>query len=408
MTEQHTLERSGPLQGLKVVEFAHIMAGPVCGMMLADMGADVIKIERIPGGDDTRRMVPPGIEGESPAFMIMNRGKRGLAVNLKTEEGRALIHKLVEGADILIENYRRGTMEKLGLGWEAVHGLNPRLIYCSLSGFGRTGPFAAQGGFDLIAQGYSGLMSVTGEGPGRQPVKVGGPVTDITAGILGAMGILAALHERQTSGLGQLVDTSLMEAGIVHTYWHSALGFAMDQSPGPMGSAHPLNAPYQAFETRDGWINVGAANQSNWLKLLDVLEADELRDDPRFDTNTKRLGNLEALSALLTVHFKERKTAEWLRRLEEVGCPAGPVLSIKEMQAHPQTLARDMVVAVEHSRQGTVKTLGAPVKFSRTPSKVAGGAPVFGQHTSDLLAELGYTDQQVQALRENGVIAEEA
>ena len=273
-----------PLDGITVIELAHIMAGPVCGLMLADMGADVIKVEKVPGGDDSRRFLPPDIDGESAAFMMLNRNKRGIAVNLKHEDGKAVLRRLLATADVLIENYRRGTMERLGLGYEVLKEDNPGLIYCEISGFGRTGPYRDRGGFDLIAQGMSGLMSITGEGPGREPVKVGAPVTDITAGILGAMGVLAAYVHRLKTGQGQRVDTSLFEAGIVHSYWQSAICLATGESPGPMGSAHPLNAPYQAFRTADGWITVGAANQANWLKILDVLEVPGIAEAMRVQT----------------------------------------------------------------------------------------------------------------------------
>jgi crotonobetainyl-CoA:carnitine CoA-transferase CaiB-like acyl-CoA transferase len=284
-----TQKRTGPLEGLKVIDLSHIMAGPACSMLLADMGADVIKVEKIPGGDDARRMVPPTVGDESAAFLIMNRNKRGIALDLKTEAGRGVLSRLLKDADVLIENYRLGTMEKMGFGYETLHALNPKLVYCSISGFGRTGPYADRGGFDLVAQGMTGLMSITGEGPGGPPMKAGAPVTDITAGILACVGVLAALHARASSGQGQMVDTSLFEAGITHTYWHSAICFATGQAPGPMGSAHPLNAPYQAFPASDGWINIGAANQENWLRLLAALEAPELGNDPRFANNAQRM-----------------------------------------------------------------------------------------------------------------------
>ena len=295
MTNVAGQKKTGPLTGLKVIDLSHVMAGPTCAMLLADMGADVIKVEKIPGGDDARRMAPPTIAGESAAFLMMNRNKRGIALDLKTEAGRMVLSRLLQDADVLIENYRRGTMERMGFGYEALHASNPRLIYCSISGFGRTGPYADRGGFDLVAQGMSGLMSITGEGPGCPPVKLGAPVTDITAGILACVGILAALHSRASSGQGQMVDTSLFEAGIIHTYWQSAIAFATGQAPGPMGTGHPLNAPYQAFPAADGWITVGAANQGNWLRLLEALEAPELGYDPRFANNPERMRNLPAL-----------------------------------------------------------------------------------------------------------------
>ena len=396
--------KTGPLDGLKVIDLSHIMAGPACTMLLADMGADVIKVEKIPGGEDARRMVPPTIGDESAAFLIMNRNKRGIALNLKTEEGRGILSRLLKDADVLIENYRRGTMEKMGFGYDALHALNPKLIYCSISGFGRTGPYADRGGFDLVAQGMSGLMRITGEGPGSPPMKVGPPVTDITAGILACVGVLAALHARESSGQGQMVDTSLFEAGITHTYWHSAICFATGQAPGPMGTAHPLNAPYQAFPASDGWVTVGAANQENWLRLLEALGAPELRADPRFANNGDRMRNLSALVDVLTPLFKRRTVADWQRRLEESGVPAGPVLDIGEMHADPQALAREMIVETLHPTAEKVKAIGLPIKFSDTPGGVRRAAPVFGQHTQEVLREHGYSDAEIEQMAAQGVI----
>jgi len=397
-------EEFGPLKGLKVIDLSHIMAGPACSMLLADMGADVIKVEKIPGGDDARRMVPPTVADESAAFLIMNRNKRGIALNLKTEAGRGVLSRLLKDADVLIENYRRGTMEKMGFGYDALHALNPRLIYCSISGFGRTGPYADRGGFDLVAQGMSGLMSITGERPGCPPMKAGAPVTDITAGILACVGILAALHSRASSGLGQMVDTSLFEAGITHTYWHSAICFATGQAPGPMGTAHPLNAPYQAFPASDGWITVGAANQENWLRLIEALGAPELGNDPRFANNAERMRNLSQLTAALTPLFQRRSVAEWLRRLEECGVPAGPVLDIAQMHANPQALAREMIVETEHPSAGKVKAIGLPIKFSDTPGDVRRAAPMLGQHSQEVLREHGFSDVEIERMAEQGAI----
>jgi len=398
-------ERHGPLKGVKVIELAHIMAGPVCGLMLADMGADVIKVEKMPGGDDTRRSVPPDIDGESAAFMMMNRNKRGIAVNLKDEKGREVLRRLLRDADVVIENYRRGTMEKLGMGYEELKKINPGLIYAEISGFGRTGPYADRGGFDLIAQGMSGLMSITGEGPGRPPVKVGAPVSDITAGILGALGVVSAYVHKMQTGEGQRVDTSLFEAAITHTYWQSAIAFATGNSPGPMGSAHPLNAPYQALRTSDGWVNIGAANQANWLRLTEVLEAPELAGDERFRENSGRMSHLAALSEALEKHMVTRTTDEWLAKFEAAGLPAGPVLDIAQMHRDPQALALEMVVEAEHARLGPVKTIGLPIKFSGTPGGVQHGAPLYGQHTNEVLSEYGYSADEIAALAECGAVA---
>jgi len=404
-----------PLTGIRVVELAHIMAGPACGLLLADMGADVVKVERLPSGDGSRGFRPPEVGGESAAFMMLNRGKRGIALDFRSEEGRAVVRRLVAAADVLVENFRVGTMERMGLGWDALAELNPRLVYCQITGFGRTGPLATQGGFDLIAQGYSGLMSITGEGPGRGPVKVGAPVTDITAGMLGAFGIVSALLERERTGRGQRVDTSLLEAGITHTFWQSAIALASGVSPGPMGSAHPLAAPYQAFRTTDGWINVGASNEATWQRLTEAIERPDLPEDPRFATNADRMTNLPALIEVLEPIFAARPTRDWLAELERAGVPAGPVASVGEMLVHPQTLAREMVIEVEHSRLGMMRSLGSAVKMSggaeRARSAVPPrgplrGAPLLGEHTREVLAEAGYSEDEARALIQGGVAEE--
>jgi len=392
---------SGPLAGCRVVELAHIMAGPVCGLMLADMGADVIKLEK-PEGDDTRRMVPPTQGGESAAFMMMNRNKRGVALDLKQPEGLAALRRLLGKADVVIENYRRGTMERLGLGYETLAAENPGLIYAEISGFGRTGPYADRGGFDLIAQGMSGLMSITGEAPGRPPVKVGAPVSDITAGILGAMGVAAAWAHRLQTGQGQRVDTSLFEAAITQTYWQSAIAFATGEPPGPMGSAHPLNAPYEAFETADGWITLGAANQTNWERLIALMDMPELGLDPRFAANADRMRHRTELAALLNARFRTRPAAAWLALFEDGGLPAGPVLDIAQMHTHPQTIARAMVPEIAHPTAGAMRTIGLPVKFGATPGGVTRPAPLLGQHTAEVLAEAGYAPDAIDAMTRSG------
>jgi crotonobetainyl-CoA:carnitine CoA-transferase CaiB-like acyl-CoA transferase len=326
-------------------------------------------------------------------------------LDLKHAEGREALRRLVAGSDVLIENYRGDTMDRLGLGYEDLRRINGGLIYGAITGFGRTGPLAEQGGFDLIGQGMSGLMSVTGEGPGRPPVKVGPPVCDITAGILLAMGILAALAHRNRTGDGQMVDTSLFEAGITHTYWQSAIAFATGVAPGPMGSAHPLNAPYEALPTQDGWINVGAATQPTWKRFLAAIGAPELGADPRFADNVARMANRAALIAELSRRMQTRTTAEWLAALADTGCPAGPVLSITEMHAHAQTAARQMVPVVAHPVAGAVQTIGLPVKFSAAPGAVLHGSPRLGEHTRAVLGEFGYAPAEIEALLASGAAA---
>ena len=403
MGGEHSTAPGGPLHGLRVIELAQIMAGPSCGALLADLGAEVIKVEKLPGGDDTRRYAEPNVNGESAAFMMMNRNKRGIAVDLKTEGGREVLRRLASGADVLTENYRRGALDRLRLGADALRALNPALIYCSISGYGRTGPAADKGGFDLIAQGASGLMSITGH-PGQEPVKVGSPVTDMNAGMLAALGIVAAYVHRLKTGQGQFVDTSLLEAGIHQTAWQAAIFFATGVSPGPGGSAHVMAAPYQAFPTADGWINIGGANQSNWERIARLVGAPELIADPRFVDNSARMAHRDELARLLGEHLRERPTRDWLQALDNAGIPAGPIQSIGEMAADPQTLARDMVVELEHPVAGSTRALGVPVKFSATPGSVRRPAPTLGQHTREVLQEIGYTDAEIEALAASGAV----
>jgi len=391
----------GPLSGLKVLELAHIMSGPTAGMLLADLGADVIKVEKVPDGDDTRRFTPPEVNGEASAFMMMNRNKRGIALDLKVPAARHALQRMIDRSDVVIENFRTGTMERFGLGYDVLHKTNPALIYCAISGYGRTGPDAGKGGFDLVAQGLSGLMRITGE-PGGPPTKIGSPVTDINAGILAALGIVAAYVHRLRTGEGQLVDTSLLEAGVMQTFWQSAIYLGSGVEIGPLGSGHPLTAPYQAFRTRDGWITVGASNQANYVRLTQVLEAPELEHDVRFRNNAARMENLSALVGLLTERFMLKTSAEWLSALDAAGVPAGPVLTIAQMLEHPQVKARDMIVETEHPKAGTNRAISCPIKLSATPPSVRRPAPLYGEHTRQVLAEFGFSGEEVQALIECG------
>jgi crotonobetainyl-CoA:carnitine CoA-transferase CaiB-like acyl-CoA transferase len=395
----------GPLAGMRVLELAQIMAGPTCGMLLADMGADVIKVEKLPGGDDARGYREPRVNGESAPFLVLNRNKRGIALNLKHAAGREVLLKLVERADVLTENFRKGTLEKLGLGYDVLAQVNPGLIYCAISGYGRTGPFADKGGFDLIAQGFAGLMSITGE-PGGPPAKTGNSVADINGGILAALGIAAAYAHKLKTGQGQVVDTSLMEAALQQTYWHAAIWFATGGTPGPTGSAHILTAPYQAFRTADGWINIGGANQANWERIAEVLGHPEWRDDPRFATNSARMANLPALVERMNAVLVTRSQAQWVEAFDAAGVPVGPVHSVGEALSHPQTLARGMVVDLEHPKAGATKALGCPIHFSATPTAITRPSPLLGEHTRELLREHGYEDAAIDTLVRDGVVEE--
>src|SRR3954454_20908700 len=397
--------RKGPLAGLKVIDLTHVMAGPTCTLMLADMGADVIKIEKWPNGDDTRHSVPTRIGDEAASFLMMNRNKRGIVLDLKTDGGKRVLQRLIASADVLVENFAPGAMERLGFGYEDLHQEFPALIYCSLSGFGRTGPYRHRRGFDLVAQAMSGIMSFTGERPDGPPVKCGPPLSDITAGLLASMGILAAYSHRLKTGEGQWVETSLYEAALVQTYWQSTIALATNVAPRAMGSAHPLNAPYQAFEASDKWIVVGGANQKNWLRTLEVLGAPELANDPRFKTGADRMGHLKQLEAELSARFRTQPAGHWLAALEEVGVPCGPVNDMLQALADPQTLAREMVVEVEHASLGKVKTMGLPIKFSQTPGKIRTGAPLYGEHTAAVLSAHGFDADEIAALEREGAVA---
>jgi crotonobetainyl-CoA:carnitine CoA-transferase CaiB-like acyl-CoA transferase len=394
---------TGPLAGVRVLELSQIMAGPTCGLMLADMGADVIKIEKLPKGDDSRGYQDPQINGVSAPFLILNRNKRGLGLDLKNPKGADVLKRMVAKADVLTENYRRGTMEKLGVGYDVLKTVNPGLIYAVVSGYGRTGPLADKGGFDLIAQGFGGLMSITGH-PGGPPAKTGNPVSDINAGILSCLGVLAALIERGKSGRGQIVDTSLMEAAMQQTYWQAAMFFATGVSAGPGGSAHPLTAPYQAFKTANGYLNIGGANQANWERVAETLGHPEWKTDPRFENNTIRLANREVLERLIEAELIHKTTAEWIAVFDKTGVPAGPVHTIEEALTHPQALAREMVVESVHPQAGLVKGVGFPVKFSEQPRTPAMPAPGLGQHTVQVLREFGFRDDEITDLVSDKVV----
>jgi len=383
------------LKGIRVLEMSQIMAGPTCGLLLADLGAEVIKIEKTPGGDDTRRFLPPDINGEAAAFMMMNRNKKGIALNLKDKDGIEIFKKMVKNSDVVLENFRKGTLEKLGIGYDVISKINPKIILCEISGYGRTGPYADKGGFDLVAQGMSGLMSITGESKEKPPMKVGAPITDITAGLLATSGILAALVHRNKTGEGQKVDTSLFEAGIVHTYWQSAIAGATGESPGPLGSAHPLTAPYQAFKTKDKWITVGASNQNTWLMLLKSIDRMDLQENEMFSSNFNRKENITQLVEILNSELIKKTSKEWLKIFDDNGLPCGPINSINEMFVDPQTIEREMIIDVDNKKAGKSKAIGMPIKFSKSKTEKSKGAPNLGEHTKEIMKIFDYNDKQI-------------
>ena len=392
-----------PLSGMVVLDLSQILAGPVCGMMLADMGADVIKVEKPDGGDDNRRAGPPFIGGQGAGFMAANRNKRSLALNLRDESGRQVFERLLEQADVVVENFRPGVMERLGIGYERLSKLKPSLIYCSISGHGGTGPYKDRGGFDLIAQGMSGLMSITGV-PDGPPVKVGVPITDISAGILAANGVLCAYIHAQRTGQGQLVDTSLLEAGIAYTIWESSGYFADGEIPGPLGSAHRVSAPYQALRTSDGYINIGAPTQRTWEQLCRAIGQEELIEDQRFKEPGDRKAKEGELADLLEETFSQQSTAYWLETLEKAGMVAGPINNIAQVYDDPQVIAREMKVDLEDPDLGTLHNIGIPVKLSATPGRIRRRAPMLGEHSWEILTESGFAEKEIEELFDSGVV----
>jgi formyl-CoA transferase len=389
------------LDGLRVLDVTQVMAGPFCTMMLADLGARVIKVEP-PAGDSTRQM--PGASGtDSPAFNAVNRGKRSIVLNLKTAEGRGVFARLARSSDIVIENYRPGVMAGLGLDYETLSATNPRLIYASISGYGQTGPQRGKGGFDLIAQGVAGIMSITGEAGGR-PVKAGIPVTDLGAGLFALVAILAALEHRHRTGVGQRLDTSLVDAGVALSVWEATEYFSGAGVPAALGSAHRMNAPYQAIRCADGYITLGAANERLFRRLCDVLGHSEWSGDPAFADNASRVRNREALAARIESITSTQPREHWLSLLEANDIPCGPINDYAQVFADPQVLARDMVVETEHPTLGHLRTLGSPIKMSATPPDVSRRAPQLGEHTREILNEAGYDDIEIEALRKSSAL----
>jgi crotonobetainyl-CoA:carnitine CoA-transferase CaiB-like acyl-CoA transferase len=384
------------LEGVRVLDVTQVMAGPFCAMMLADLGADVIKIEP-PAGDSTRQMLG-AVGHESAAFNAVNRGKRSLVLNLKTAAGREALTRMTRSCDIVVENNRPGVMRGFGLDYASLAALNPALIYASISGYGQTGPDHGKGGFDLVAQGVTGIMSITGE-PGRPPVKAGIPLTDLGAALFALTGILAALHYRTRTGRGQQVDTSLIDAGVALSVWEATEYFSGHGLPAPLGSAHRLSAPYQAVRCADGYITVGAGNDRLFRRLCDVLEHPEWADDADFADNTSRVRNRARLTLLIEDVMGGKPCGHWLELLDRSDIPRGPINNYAQVFADPQVIARDLVLETPHPVLGPLRTLGSPIKLSATPADPSRRAPLLGEHTADVLREFGFTDAEIAAVR---------
>lgn len=387
---------AGPLTGVSVLDATQVMAGPFCTLLLADMGAEVIKIEK-PSGDDSRRMGPPFINGESAAFLGINRNKKSCVLDLKRLEHRDAFKHMARSVDIVVENFRPGTMDRLGLGSKELRTENPGLIYASVSGFGQTGPYGTRPGYDLIAQGMSGIMSVTGH-PNAAPVKVSVPLADLNAGMFAAYGILSAYIHKLKTGEGQDIDTSLLEAGIAYTVWESAELWGTGMTPEPKGSAHRLVAPYQAIAASDGYFNIAVANQATWERLCAALDREDLVDDPRFMTNPDRITHYQELAVTIEATTIERTRAEWIDLLGSAGVPSGPIYNMSEVFEDPQVNAREMLIELEHPIAGTVKHIGVPVKLSATPGGIRYPAPTLGQHSIETFERFGFSSKEITAL----------
>lgn len=393
-----------PLNGVRVLDLTQAMSGPFATMLLGDLGCEVIKIEP-PRGDQTRSWAPPFTNGMSSYFLSTNRNKKSICLDLKKEEGREIFGKLVKTCDILIENFRPDTMERLGFDKDKVLKLNEKLIYCSLSGFGQTGPFRDYPGYDLTVLSYSGLLSITGE-EGRPPVKFGVPIADIVTGLFADVAILGALHERSESGLGQYLDLAMFDANLL-TLSHQAFSyFATNENPEKLGSAHASIAPYQVFETSDGFITIAVGTDRLWNNLLESLKLSSIRNKKEYSSNIERVKHRKELSELISGITRNYKTAKLQQILQEAGIPCAPINTLGDALRSEQSVQREMVREME-AEYGLIEMLGTPFKLSRTPGAVTEPPPMLGQHTLDILRELGYSDERIANLRKNGIINSE-
>ncbi len=391
------------LEGIKVLDLSRALAGPYCTMMLADMGAEVIKLEMPGRGDDSRSWGPPFVEGESAYFMSINRNKKSITLNMKSDKSTEIIHKLIKQSDVLVENFRPGAMERLGLGYERVKEMNPRIIYCSISGFGQDGPYRMLPGFDQVLQGMGGLMSITGE-LGGPPIKVGVAIADISGGMFASNGILVALYNREKTGKGQMVDVSLLDSQVAWLTYRAGAYFASGEVPQPMGSGHPVIVPYQAFKAKDVFINIAVGNDQLWERFCKAVGLENVMNDPKFATNAKRVENREEIVKIISDLIVTKDGEEWLKIITDAGVPCGPIYTVDKVFADPQVLHREMVKELDHPKAGKVKVTGIPIKLSDTPGEVETAPPVLGQHTQEILAELGYSDKDLEKLKQEKVI----
>ena len=393
---------AGPLEGLFVLDISRTLAGPFCTMNLGDMGADVIKVEEPTSGDETRQWSPYW-DGQSCFYLAVNRNKRNIAVNLKHPQGVEIVKKLAAQADVMIESFRTGATDRMGLGYQEINALNPRIIYCAISGFGRTGPLRHKGGYDLMVQAYSGLMSMTGE-PQRTPLRVGFSLVDITCGWVAYGGIMTALYQREKTGKGQYIEASLLEGMVSAASYHIVNYLGTGTIPGPLGQGHPSLAPYQMFPSKDGRVMLGAANDGLWQKFCAVTGRQDLAADARFRTNRQRVDNRQALLPILEALFRTKTTAEWLDLLEEAGIPNAPVNTIADIVHDPQVAHRDMIVDVPHPSVAGLRAPACPMKLSDGPASIRRHPPENGEHTAEILLALGYSQDDIASLEAAGAV----
>ncbi len=403
MTSTHTPDTPAALDGVTVLDLTRVLSGPYCTMMLADMGARVIKVEQPGKGDDTRAWGPPFQEGESAYFLSINRNKESITLNLKHPDGRRVLDALIERADVLVENFRPGTLDRMGLGYAEVSARRPDLVYCSISGFGQTGPRRREPGYDAVMQGEGGLMSITGssDGPGY---RLGVAIADIASGMFSAYGVAVALLARHRTGRGQLVDVGMLDAVAALLTYQAGIYFATETAPSRLGNRHPTIVPYETLEAADGDLVVAAGNDQLWRTFCDVLQLDTLADDPRFRTNKDRVAAHDELRPLLVERLRTRPVAEWLAQLKEAGVPCGGVRDLHDLFTDPQIIERAMIVALEHPVAGVIRQLGVPVKLSATPGGVRTAPPVLGQHTDAILREIGTPDDDIARFKADGAI----
>lgn len=389
---------AGPLKGVRVLDMTWALAGPYCTMVLCDLGAEVIKVESPDGGDPSRKSLP-FIEGVSSYFLSVNRGKKSVAVNLRHPQGKEIVLALANKADVLVENFRPGVMDRLGLGYGALRSTNPRIIYAACSGFGQKGPYAHRPAYDVVVQGMGGTLSITGEA-GGPPTRVGFSIGDIGGGIFTALGVLAALHERESSGEGQMVDISMLDGQMALLENAFARFFATGEVPQRIGTRHPLRTPFQAFPTQDGYIVLAASEERFWQRLCQVINRPDLPRDERFKDNPSRTRNHDQLEPILKEITRTKKTAEWVALMDKNDIPCGPVNSIDQVVNDPHTAAREMITEVEHSKAGRLKVINSPLKLSRTPVKIERACPELGEHTEEVLQNLlGFSQEKITELR---------